>query len=480
MLINGVPIFNDFRTMTWISRGHGGPCWECPELEGAFEIVGDDTEPEDPVCQIVGGTIVCEDDDGGFGQFINPVDGFDFSVLCDERYCPELDDREILLWGRGPTTIDGSLPAPWVDPNRPESRDAAGFLIKDWEWFTGYCGDDGVIVPRTANIELLVVADGADATNFLTEWLYQQLGGCSSDPCDTFTAGIYKTCNPDSFRTFCGGRIVPGSWRDVSVSVIPGANETSEDRMPRCCGAILNFTIEFSDINSYGLCISYLADTDIVGSPDGCLTGESDCCLPEDNVDLCFGRILQPQTQPPPPAALRSLCIGPPLQPHIAFGQLPQIPEGFLGIPKLNIRTTPNIGTVFGDQNNTFRNSQFYIWCQSDLAEAGINVLGLDRFFDQAICVPTVGQQTLLALPPGTLMENDPICGGSWTYSCERTQGRTDSGDASHLWTGDDICLQANKTYFVAFALDGYGLPQVDPTDTVGTINIEMQLKECL
>lgn len=466
MTVDGEVWFNDFRTMMWISQGVAGPCWECPELVDVFDDEPDE-DCELPTCQIVGGVIYCETDcDFGFTPDVVD-DNYVLGQVCPERYCPQINGSDPAVWGPSPSG-DCGLSAPWYDPSVPASGNIAGYMIKEWSWFTPY-KDGGTQVPRTANVSILVAADGADATCVAIEALYRRLSGLG-DNCDTFTSGLFKTCDPDSRRILCGGRLVPGSWSDISVSDLDGYDRNSSDMMPRCCGARIDFQLEFSDPCMYGECLPVAGPIVLAPDEDACFRPGDGCC--EDNARLpCFPSTFAGIAPPPPVGAGPAIDFGAPLEPWAAYIENWTMPSSALGLPKWLLEFG-RIGDDAFNANNPVRQTKLVIWCADDLDfPPSVNL-------ELALCVAPVWEQKAMILPRDSVNELDPVCGNSWTYQCgleDQSGGpyTTDPTSGNHLWAGDTTALlEPGKTYHAAVLVEGYGIV---PS---GSVTLQVQTKE--
>ncbi|MFJ3249052.1 hypothetical protein [Streptomyces sp. NPDC086782] len=106
------------------------------------------------------------------------------------------------------TPEDSASPAPWYDPDAPESREFAGLMVLDVDGLddfpvrrsvTGGIAGGGSLgparaLPRTITVTCLVLGSTCCGVEYGRHWLEQVLQGCSGGDCDGDCLVVYSCC----------------------------------------------------------------------------------------------------------------------------------------------------------------------------------------------------------------------------------------------------------------------------------------------
>ncbi|MEU7323434.1 hypothetical protein ABZ682_23210 [Streptomyces griseoviridis] len=106
------------------------------------------------------------------------------------------------------TPDDADSPAPWYDPDVPESVEFAGIMVLDVDGLddypvqrsvTGAIAGGGAIgparaLPRTITVTALVLGSTCCGVDYGLHWLGQVLQGCTSGECDGDCLTVYNCC----------------------------------------------------------------------------------------------------------------------------------------------------------------------------------------------------------------------------------------------------------------------------------------------
>lgn len=119
-----------------------------------------------------------------------------------ECCCETVDDGNYTT----PSDVEGN-PAPWYDPNRPESAEFYGILVSDMHMSTPLTASlvDSSIgrscpipVPRVITLEGAIVASSARGTAYGREWLVRALASpCVGGCCPSRDGEVLLWCEPE-------------------------------------------------------------------------------------------------------------------------------------------------------------------------------------------------------------------------------------------------------------------------------------------
>lgn len=210
--------------------------------------------------------------------------------------CPTVDAGDYTF----PDDVEGN-PAPWFDPNRPESADFFGVLVRDMHMSTPLAPSSvdsstgrscPIPVPRVISIEADLVTSSAAATAYAREWIVRALSApCISGCCPSRNAEILLWCEAlnsgtaptASLRTLIDIRL-------VSFEILEG-----EDSYENCTGARFNAVLEVEPFIfaepiacvidgtwdlSEGICLDWSCE-DCPGPPEPPAPDPLDPCAPQ-------------------------------------------------------------------------------------------------------------------------------------------------------------------------------------------------------